>query len=167
MTRSLVAAALLLSATTLATAQDPATIKAFSKYDFVPGTQIVAFEDFGDDAVGDFPDGWDTNASGEIVTIEGRQGHWLMFTKGGIFLPGLADVLPDNFTLEFDLAASTPFTSGQGFSIVFAELATVRQPATWQAADNRYTVTVHPSGQTSSERRQEGVGEPEIGRAHV
>ena len=50
---------------------NPAPIKAYSKYDFVPGEKIIVFEDFMQDAVGDFPDKWNTNASGETVTIEG------------------------------------------------------------------------------------------------
>jgi flagellar motor protein MotB len=164
MTRRVVPAALLLAVTLPAGAQEAAAIKAFSKYDFVPGTQIIVFEDFADDAVGDFPDGWDTNAAAEVVTIDGRPGHWLMFTRGGIFLPGLPGPLPDNFTLEFDLAASTPFNSGQDFATVFVELADVRQPAAWQGADNRFTFTVHPSGRTNSERRQGGVGEAAVQR---
>src|ERR1041385_469787 len=52
--------------------------KVYSKFDFVPGEKVVVIEDFMQDAVGDFPDKWYTNASGEIVTIEGKQGHWLM-----------------------------------------------------------------------------------------
>ena len=47
----------------------PATLKAYSKYDFVPGERMIVFEDFAQDAVGDFPDKWNTNSSAEIVTI--------------------------------------------------------------------------------------------------
>ena len=162
MKRALLAAAFLLSSSGPAQAQDAAGIKAFSKYDFVPGEQIIAFDDFMQDAVGDFPEGWNTNAAGEVVTIEGRPGHWLLFTKGGIFLPGLSAVLPDNFTLEFDLLASTPFSTGIDFSTTIVELGDVKQPAAWQGADNRFGFTVHPSGQTNSERRQEGVGEAAV-----
>src|SRR5947207_6120919 len=56
---------------------EPGTIKAYSKYDFVPGERIIVFEDFVQDAVGDFPAKWNTNASGEIVTLDGSPGHWL------------------------------------------------------------------------------------------
>jgi hypothetical protein len=55
----------------------PTVLKAYSKYDFVPGEKIIVFEDFMQDAVGDFPAKWNTNTSGEIVTIEGKEGHWL------------------------------------------------------------------------------------------
>src|SRR5689334_6429362 len=35
--------------------QFAASIKTYSKYDFVPGEKIMVFEDFMQDAVGDFP----------------------------------------------------------------------------------------------------------------
>ena len=35
---------------------EPATMKTYSKYDFVPGEIIIVYEDFMQDAVGDFPD---------------------------------------------------------------------------------------------------------------
>ncbi len=84
---------------------DAASIKAYSKFDFVPGEKVVAFEDFMQDSIGDFPAKWNTNASAEIVTVEGKPGRWLKFTKAGVFVPELLSLLPDNFTLEFDLLA--------------------------------------------------------------
>ena len=50
-------------------ADGPAGFQAFSKFDFVPGEKVVALEDFAQDAIGDFPEKWNTNASGEVVTI--------------------------------------------------------------------------------------------------
>src|ERR1700694_3101790 len=41
----------------------PAGIKVYSKFDFVPGEKIVVMDDFTQDAVGDFPDKWNTNSS--------------------------------------------------------------------------------------------------------
>ncbi|HEU0005060.1 MAG TPA: hypothetical protein VFS12_03620 [Terriglobia bacterium] len=92
------------------TPADSASIKSFSKFDFVPGEKVVAFEDFMDGEIGDFPARWNTNAAGEIVTIEGKPGRWLKFTRAGVFSPELTPTLPDNFTLEFDLLTSTPFS---------------------------------------------------------
>src|SRR5688500_690911 len=45
-----------------------ATLSYNSKYDFVPGERVYAFEDFGPAAVGDFPTRWNTNATAEVVT---------------------------------------------------------------------------------------------------
>src|SRR5262249_34691934 len=86
----------------------PATLKAYSKYDFVPGERVIVFEDFMQDAVGDFPAKWNTNASAEIVTIEGKSGHWLRINKQGIFMPDCIDSLPDDYTFEFDLLCDNP-----------------------------------------------------------
>src|SRR5688572_14753095 len=65
----------------------PATIKAYSKYDFVPGEKIIGFEDFSTGSIGDFPAGWNTNGAGEIVTVEGKSGRWLWLTNPGVFIP--------------------------------------------------------------------------------
>jgi outer membrane protein OmpA-like peptidoglycan-associated protein len=83
-------------------AKDP--LKAYSKFDFVPGEKIVATEDFAQDAVGDFPAKWNTNGTGEVVTIEGVPGKWLMLQKvEASFIPEFIKDLPENFTLEFDV----------------------------------------------------------------
>ena len=79
-------------------------MKAYSKFDFVPGEKIVATEDFSQDAVGDFPAKWNTNASGEVVTMEGTK--FLQFAKSGIYYPEFVKELPENFTMEFDMLAS-------------------------------------------------------------
>jgi outer membrane protein OmpA-like peptidoglycan-associated protein len=80
-----------------------ASLQTYSKYDFVPGEKVLVYEDFSQDAVGDFPDKWNTNSAGEIVTTNGQPGHWLMLNKKGLFMPEYINNLPDNFTLEFDL----------------------------------------------------------------
>jgi hypothetical protein len=156
------AAACLLSVAASVRAQEPAGIRAFSRYDFVPGEQLVRFDDFQQAAIGDFPDGWDTNAAAEVVTIEGKPGRWLMFTQGGVFVPALSGPLPDNFTLEFDVLANQPFEAGTRLATVIADLTNVDQAAAWTIADNRFTVGVHPSGTMVTDRRKEGVGEPEV-----
>ena len=43
-------------------------LTATSKYDFIPGEKVIFFDDFSQDAVGDFPALWNTNGSGEVVT---------------------------------------------------------------------------------------------------
>ncbi len=69
----------------------PASITTFSKYDFVPGEKIIGFEDFSTGTIGDFPAGWNTTASGEVVTVEGKPGRWLWITSRGEFVPGLME----------------------------------------------------------------------------
>ncbi|MFN8134957.1 MAG: hypothetical protein U0Z17_06950 [Bacteroidales bacterium] len=35
--------------------QDQPTLQSYSKYDFIPGEKVIFFEDFSQDAIGDFP----------------------------------------------------------------------------------------------------------------
>ncbi len=79
-------------------------LKAFSQYDFVPGDQILLYEDFSQDAVGDFPALWTTNKSGEINTLNVASGNWLNLnaTEGNWwFIREIS--FPENFIVEFDI----------------------------------------------------------------
>ncbi len=44
-------------------------LQSFSSYDFVPGDQILYFEDFSSDAIGDFPATWTSNSGGEVKRL--------------------------------------------------------------------------------------------------
>jgi OOP family OmpA-OmpF porin len=53
--------------------------------------------------VGDFPADWNTNSGGEVVTAEGKEGHWLMLSqKKEYFIPDYITELPENFTMQFE-----------------------------------------------------------------
>lgn len=105
-------------------------LQTYSKFDFVPGDKILVYEDFSQDAVGDFPDKWNTNSAGEIVTTNSQPGHWLMLNKKGLFMPEYINNLPDNFTLQFDLvyAGANPWlelfllSGGTGKGILQADI---------------------------------------------
>jgi len=88
----------------------PASLATYSKFDFVPGEKILVYEDFSNDTKGDFPNQWNTNGSGEIVTIEGQEGNWFMVNKKGRFIPEFITSLPENFTFEFDLICNEKFS---------------------------------------------------------
>ena len=140
------------AAGTAATAAPAAAAPAFevySKYDFVPGEKIVAVEDFTQDAIGDFPARWNTNAAGEIVTIAGQTGRWLKLTRAGFFTPEFIADLPDNVTVEFDL--TVPPTADPGFPLTTAlvQLENLKQPQDWQTAPNSVQFTAHPSSSAS------------------
>ncbi len=78
-------------------------LTAFSKYDFVPGDQILYYEDFSQDAIGDFPANWTTNASGEVKTISIAPGKWYQHTTNSGYFTLLNNLdLPSNFIMEFD-----------------------------------------------------------------
>ncbi|MFM6924395.1 MAG: hypothetical protein ACKOU7_02760, partial [Ferruginibacter sp.] len=85
-------------------ANDPVSLQAFSKYDFVPGEKVILFDDFSQDAVGDFPALWTANAAGEINTLSIAPGKWLNLnsTDGNYFyLKNIS--FPINYIIEFDI----------------------------------------------------------------
>ncbi|WP_426429426.1 OmpA family protein [Winogradskyella sp. HB-48] len=82
-------------------------LEIYSKFDFVPGDKLIYFDDFSQDFIGDFPSKWNTNGTGEVVTVGNVEGKWFEL-KGGygiIFIPLLQEVLPEEYTIEFDLLA--------------------------------------------------------------
>jgi outer membrane protein OmpA-like peptidoglycan-associated protein len=87
-----------------------ASFKTYSKFDFIPGDKILAYDDFSKDAIGDFPVTWNTNSSGEVVTASNREGQWLMVRKQGKFIPEYVKELPDNFTFEYDVICNEKFS---------------------------------------------------------
>lgn len=99
------------------------SLKTYSKYDFIPGEKVQAYDDFLQDAVGDFPDKWNTNSSGEIMTVDNKPGKWLSTSKEGLYIPTFIKTLPDNFTLEYDVifippaTPAGPNTAGFGFQL--------------------------------------------------
>jgi OmpA-OmpF porin, OOP family len=119
------------------------SFKTYSKYDFVPGEKVIGFEDFSTGNIGDFPAGWNTNASGEIVTIEGKPGRWLWLTKPGAFVPEFTNMYPEDFTFEFDLLHGfSPGGTPNFLFVSLAELDNIKQPEHWQLCKNHYTLVL-------------------------
>ncbi len=79
--------------------------KITSKYDFIPGEKIVFYDDFSAEAIGDFPAQWNTNSSGEIVSIAKFPGRWFQLIGGGYYIPEAKEKFTENFTIEFDLVS--------------------------------------------------------------
>ncbi|MBN2638752.1 MAG: OmpA family protein [Bacteroidales bacterium] len=90
----------------VATSKDP--VVSWSKYDFVPGDEVV-FEDgpSADEENGEFPSRWDLyKGAAEIGKVNGE--NVIMFLNGGgQIVPYLKnankDYLPEVFTIEFDV----------------------------------------------------------------
>lgn len=94
------------------------SLKAFSQYDFVPGDKVLLYEDFSQDAVGDFPALWTTNKSGEVNTLSIAPGNWLNLnaTEGTWwFLKPME--FPKNFIVEFDVV---PKKGGARYAVAVA-----------------------------------------------
>jgi len=84
--------------------------ETYSKFDFIPGDKVIAYDDFSQDAIGDFPVNWNTNSSGEVVSSSIQAGHWLMIKKQGRFIPEYLKSLPDNFTFEYDVICNEKYS---------------------------------------------------------
>lgn len=122
----------------------PATLKTYSKYDFVPGEKIIVYEDFMQDAVGDLPAKWNTNSACETVKVDGQPGQWMKMTKLGVFMPDYIDSLPENFTLEFDLMVDQPNAGSWGIDPILAELNDRDRPADWRDSKNYFDLNILP-----------------------
>jgi len=79
------------------------SLQAYSKFDFIPGEKVVFYEDFSQDAIGDFPALWNTNGSAEVVTTNLFPGQWMKFAcREAIWTDALL-ILPENYTIEYDV----------------------------------------------------------------
>lgn len=95
-------------------------VKSNSKFDFVAGEKELYFDNFNRLSIGDFPAEFNTNASGEIVNVNGESGKWLSMTKNGSFIPDNIKNLPENFTLEFEVGINAdPSNNYSGFGLNF------------------------------------------------
>lgn len=74
-----------------------------SKFDFIPGENVIFFDDFNQEAIGDFPIAWNTNGSAEIVTTNLQPGKWLKFSMREALWTDQLLKLPENYTIEFDV----------------------------------------------------------------
>lgn len=72
-----------------------------SNFDFEPGNVVIFEDNFKRDNPGDFPAKWDTNGSGEMVTVNGEK--WFNIAVDAKTFPHISQPLPNNYTIEFDL----------------------------------------------------------------
>lgn len=107
--------------TTDTKAKDNPEFKSYSKYDFIPGSEILFYEDFSQDAVGDFPALWTTDGTGEVQTTNTFPGKWLYFSGTDNTFCLMKDlVLPENFIIEFDIVPTSPLDDLDALSFNFA-----------------------------------------------
>ncbi len=128
---------------------------SYTKFDFVPGIEIKVLENFADDAMGDFPDHWNTNSTGAIVTIDGLDGKYLMLDKEGVYHPETINSLPDNFTLEFELLCTKEFSFySTPLFVDIAELKNMNNFTDWKrfmtANRNGIEIMFHPTNAGSN-----------------
>jgi OOP family OmpA-OmpF porin len=78
-------------------------IKSFTKYDFVPGEQVIYSNDFATENMGELPTGWNSSGNAAVTTINTQKGKWLQLYQNAVFLSDNTAVFSENFTVEFDL----------------------------------------------------------------
>lgn len=81
-------------------------LKAWSKYDFVPGDEIIFMDDLKDEESGEFPSRWDLS-TGNVEIAEYGDGNVINFAtvRPCLIVPLMTqkgDYLPEKFTIEFD-----------------------------------------------------------------
>ena len=104
-------------------------LQVYSKFDFVPGEEIKAFEDFSKDVLGDLPARWNTSNSVEVVSLSNQEGKWAQLALGkGSFVPDFTGVLPENFTLEYDLVIDYDTSMGGFKPIIVANISDIENP---------------------------------------
>lgn len=92
---------------------DKQKLETYSKYDFIPGDQILFFEDFSQDAIGDFPALWTSNGGGEVKTVNIASGKWLHMNGADAIYSFMNEIkFPSNFIIEFDLIPDEIFAHG-------------------------------------------------------
>ena len=84
--------------------QQKKSLESFTQYDFVPGDKILYFEDFSQDAIGDFPALWTSNGSGEVKSVSVASGKWLHLNgEDAVYCYMRKIDFPSNFIIEFDI----------------------------------------------------------------
>lgn len=140
---------LIVSITLTFTVQGQEQNTVYSKFDFIPGEKVIFYDDFSSENIGDFPVQWNTNSSGEIVTLSKYPGRWFQMTGGGFYIPEAKENFTDNFTIEFDLYSTnsynTPYLYNTNFIFVSG---TLQDPNEGGAIPGKAGTSVTPGYET-------------------
>lgn len=121
-----------------------ASLQRYSKFTFVQGEEIIAFDDFSQDVVGDLPAAWISTGTSEIVNFEGLDGNWVWFNKTkGNFVPEYLRDFPENFTLEFDLMYDFTFgtySNARLLNLVFSDMANPEAKLDWEGTPGYFVL---------------------------
>lgn len=146
-------------------ASGTSTFSAQSKFDFLPGEKVIVIEDFAQEAAGDFPVNWNTDGSAEIMNINVADGKWLGFNRSCALTPELINSLPENFTLEFDVAVSPGYSYYDGsLGIALAALTNKNDFTAWKLYGD-----ARRSGQTGVMLwlHPQDAGSPPVGHSKI
>ena len=121
-------------------------LEVYSKYDFVPGDELLFFDDFSQDFIGDLPSKWNTNGSGAIVKLNNVEGNWFELKSGqGLFVIPDINELPEDYSIEFDLLTaglSSKTSSTSQISIILSDSDNFKR------GDSHFASVALPLGQS-------------------
>lgn len=133
----------------------------FSEYEgsaFVPGKNVLFFEDFSVAKLGTGNGNWHIYEYDEypdierpnIRTISASDGNWLKMPRKGLAFPNSFKNLPEQFTIEFDLYADPETMSEMegGFRANFVALDDRKEYNMYWASESSIELDVHPHGST-------------------
>lgn len=86
------------------------SVSSTSNFDFIAGTKTLLEENFGQDAIGEFPLKWYTRSKAEVVTLNAAKGKWLRLYPGTFVSPVVN--ITENSTIEFDIIMDYPLAGG-------------------------------------------------------
>jgi outer membrane protein OmpA-like peptidoglycan-associated protein len=93
-----------------AQAQNSNLAEAWAKYDFIPGSELLFYDDFSGDEAGRKPSAWKIiEGTTEVIQFENRR--WLRAVNPTYVAPPSIQQLPSQFTLEMDF-----YVIPQGYS---------------------------------------------------
>ena len=106
-----------------------AELKAWSKYDFVSGDEIIFYDDLQGEEIGEFPSRWDLQMGNVEVAVYGGQKviNFATDQKSGIvpLMKKKGDYLPEKFTIEFDAYFSEFCTT---YTVKFWDVVSQKPP---------------------------------------
>lgn len=125
------------SSTTSKSSSTNPQLKTYSKFDFVQGEKIIGYEDFNETSLGDFPLGWNTNASAQISKLGNDETKWLQILQDGYFMPEFIKELPENFTIEFDIYTRNASSNVLKYGISISALDNPRKDISTSTYDSK------------------------------
>ncbi len=120
------------------TAESQKPVLVWSKFDFVPGDEVIFEDNLVGEENGEFPSRWDlVNGTTENAEFGGEQ--IIMFRGGAAEITPYmknpeSDYLPEVFTVEFDLYVNNP----NSFQVFFYDRKNQRASAKYRELDIRY-----------------------------
>lgn len=125
---------------------------------FVPGNNVLFFEDFATARLGAGNANWhmyeydpsEDSERPDVKMISTASGNWLKMPRKGFVFPNSFKNLPEQFTLEFDLYAdpSTMSEMEGGLRANFAAVDDRKEYSMYWASEPSIELDVHPHGST-------------------